>query len=96
MTIRARKGLFQYQRLVFGVTSSPAIWQRAMDQALQRISRTQCILDDMIITGMSNDEQLERLEKVLERLQEAGLRENKWNCEFFAEEAVWKAVWPRN
>ena len=50
LTINTHKGLFQYQRLVFGVTSSPAIWQRAMDQVLQGIPGTQCILDDMIIT----------------------------------------------
>ncbi|CAB4036776.1 Hypothetical predicted protein, partial [Paramuricea clavata] len=79
---------WMYQRLVFGVTSSPAILQRAMDQVLQGIPGTQCILDDMIITRNSNEEHLERLAKVLKRLQEAGLRANKEKCEFFKEKVV--------
>lgn len=83
LTINTHKGLFQYNRLVFGVTSSPAIWQRTMDQVLQGIPGTQCILDDMIITGKSDEEHLENLEKVLQRLQDAGLRANKEKCEFF-------------
>jgi hypothetical protein len=59
-----------------------------MDQVLQGIPGTQYILDDMIITGKSNEEHLERLEKVLKRLQEAGLRANKEKCEFFKEKVV--------
>ncbi|CAB4018206.1 Hypothetical predicted protein [Paramuricea clavata] len=62
--------------------------KRAMDQLLQGIPGTQCILDDMIITGKSNEEHLERLEEVLKRLQEAGLRANKEKCEFFKEKVV--------
>ena len=58
LTINTHKGLFQYNRLVFGVTSSPAIWQRAIDQVLQGIPGTQCILDDMIVSGKTDEEHL--------------------------------------
>ena len=34
-------GLFQYNRLVFGITSAPAIWQRTMDQILEGTSGIQ-------------------------------------------------------
>ena len=70
------------------MSSSPAIWQRAMDHVLQGIHGTQCILHDMIITGKSNEEHLEWLEKVLKRLQEAGLGASKEKCEFFKEKVV--------
>ena len=83
LTINTHKGLFRYNRLVFGVTSSPAIWQRAIDQVLQGIPGTQCILDDMIITGRTEEEHLQNLRMVLKRLQEAGLKANREKCEFF-------------
>ena len=44
-------GLFQNNRLMFGITSAPAIWQRTMDQILEETSGVSCILDDMILTG---------------------------------------------
>ena len=83
LTINTHKGLFQYNRLVFGISSSPAIWQLAIDQVLQGIPYTQCILDDMIVTGKTDEKHLENLESVLKRLQDAGLKADKENCEFF-------------
>ena len=83
LTINTHMGLFQYNRLVFGITSAPAIWQRTIDQVLEGTSGTSCILDDMIITGKDDAEHLANLEEVLRRLQLHGLRANKAKCEFF-------------
>ena len=49
LTINTHKGLFQYNRLVFGISSCLAIWQSAIDQVLQGRPGTQCILDDMVV-----------------------------------------------
>ena len=76
VTINTHMGLFQYKRLVFGITSAPAIWQRTIDQVLEGTSGTRCILDDMIITGKNDDEHLSNLGEVLRRLQAHGLRAN--------------------
>jgi hypothetical protein len=51
LTINTFMGLFQYNRLVFGITSAPAIWQRIMDQIPEGTSGISCILDDMIVMG---------------------------------------------
>lgn len=77
-------GLFQYNRLVSGITPAPAIWQRTMDQILEGTSGISCILD-MIVTGASDAKHLANLEEVLRRLHHHGLRANKSKCEFFKE-----------
>ena len=73
--------------LQFGVAASPVIWQRAMDQVLQGIPFTSCVLDDMIISGNIDEEHLTNLNTVLEHLERFGLRANmnKCECEFFKE-----------
>ena len=50
-TINTHKGLFRYSRLPFGVLSSPAIWQRFMEQALSGMTSICVMVDDVLITG---------------------------------------------
>ncbi|KAL3975969.1 inner nuclear membrane protein Man1 [Sarotherodon galilaeus] len=83
LVINTHKGLYQYNRLVFGIASAPAVWQRAMDQVLQGIPGTQCFLDDIIVTGVDEETHLANLTAVLARLEKYGLRANKNKCEFF-------------
>ena len=45
-----------------------------MDQVLQGIPGVQCILDDMIVSGKTDEEHLENLDNVLKRLQDASLK----------------------
>lgn len=55
LTINTHRGLFQYNKLVFGLVSAPAIWQKV----LYAIPGTQCYLDDITVMGR-NDEELFR------------------------------------
>lgn len=87
-TINTHKGLYVFNRLVFGITSSPAIWQRTIDQILQGAEGVQCNQDDMIITGENDKKHLENLEEVLKRLEENGLKANLDKCKFFQDEVV--------
>ena len=81
-TINTHKGLFRYNRLVFGVASAAALWQRAMDHVLQGIKCCRCMLDDMVVTGATRDEHLCNLRAVLNRLKPYGLRLNRHKCKF--------------
>ena len=76
-TINTHKGLFEYNRLPFGVASAPAIFQRHMETLMQGLDMVAVYLDDIIITGTTKEEHLKTLNLVLERLQSAGLHLNR-------------------
>ncbi|XP_031571846.1 uncharacterized protein K02A2.6-like [Actinia tenebrosa] len=82
LTINTHMGLFQYNRLVFGITSAPAIWQQTMDQLVGDIPNTTCLIDDILITGPTEGKHMENLEKVLKQLSVHGLRANPQKCAF--------------
>ncbi len=81
-TINTSKGLFEYERLPYGVSSSPGIFQRIMEQLLQNIPMTVVYLDDVLVTGKTPEEHDRNLEIVLSRLQEAGLHLKREKCTF--------------
>ena len=80
LTINTHLGLYQYNRLPFGVASAPAIFQRAMDQILQGIPGVICYIDNILVIGSTWDEHLQRLEEVLKRLKSHGLRVKRNKC----------------
>ena len=82
LVVNTHKGLFKYNRLPFGISSAPVIFQRCMDTLLQGIPSVICYIDDILLTGPSTEEHLQTLSRVLRTLEEAGLRLNKFKCEF--------------
>ena len=84
LTINTPKGLFQYNRLPFGIASAPAIFQRAIETVLQGIPGTLVYQDDILITGSDHESHLRSLHMVLERLQQQNLRVKAQKCVFFA------------
>lgn len=83
LVINTHKGLFKYKRLPYGIASAPALWQRAIEQVLQNIPSTQVIIDDIIVTGHNDEDHLQNLKLVLDRLQSYGLHVNLQKCEYF-------------
>lgn len=81
--INTHKGLFRYNRLVFGLANAPFIFQRTIEQLLGDIEGVCTYLDDILITAPDTVTHIERLNLVLNRLQEAGLRLKKDKCELF-------------
>ncbi len=80
--INTHKGLFKYTRLPFGIASAPAIFQRVMEGLLQGIPGVVVYLDDVLITGKTEEEHLHSLDTVLTRFEEAGLRLKLKKCSF--------------
>ena len=76
-TINTHRGLFVYNRLPFGISSAPSIFQRIMENLPVVV-----FLDDLLIMGCSEEDHLHNLQSVLQRLQENGLRVKRSKCEF--------------
>ncbi|CAC5371000.1 unnamed protein product [Mytilus coruscus] len=89
VTINTHKGLFRYNRLPYGVASSPGIFQRTLENVVQGISNVLVRVDDILITGKTREEHLNTLSEVLSRLKRIGIRLKKKKCVFMAEEVVY-------
>ena len=89
VVINTPKGLFQYNRLPFGISSAPGIFQRVMENILRGIPKVVVYLDDILITGANDEEHLKNLSEVLSRMQQAGLRLKKEKCEFMSMSVVY-------
>ena len=70
------KGLFRYTRMPYGISSAPGIFQRFIESVLQGIPNVTVYIDDILVTGLTEEEHLENLSEVLNRLEKAGLKVN--------------------
>ena len=82
VTVNTHRGLYRYTRLPFGISTAPAVFQKAMDTMLQGLSGVVCYLDDILVTGEDDESHLRNLQRVLERIQSEGLRLKKSKCSF--------------
>ena len=82
VTINTHRGLYRYNRLPYGVSSAPGIFQRTMESLLSGIPYTSVLLDNILISGSTDEEHLQNLEEVMKRLSEPGLRLKKSKCQF--------------
>ena len=81
-TINTHKGLFQYNRLPYGISSAPGIFQWNMENLLHNIPYVTVRVDDSLVSGACDEDHLNNLEEVLKRLESAGLRLRKNKCVF--------------
>jgi transposase InsO family protein len=81
LTINTHKGLYQYQRLAFGVSTAPSIFQAVMDQILKGIDGVVCYLDDILISTKDVETHAKTLRLVLDRLRDHGILVKRSKCE---------------
>ena len=74
-------------RLPFGVASAPAIFQKLMDTVLQGLSEVICYLEDILVSGTTEEENLKNVEQVLTRLQQYGIKARKENVFFYSQDS---------
>ena len=82
LTINTRKGVYSYQRLTFGIATSPSIFQAVMDKILHGMANVVCYLDDILIASSTEEEHLATLDEFLCRLEKHGVVVNQSKYEF--------------
>ncbi|KAL3091911.1 hypothetical protein niasHS_005539 [Heterodera schachtii] len=80
------RGLFQYQRLPFGIKSAPYIFQKAMDQLTSGIPGVFAYLDDIIIASADHSQHVAALIELFSRIQDYGFRVQLDKCHFLKAE----------
>ena len=73
-------GRYCFKRLPFGISSAPEIFQQKMLETLQGLEGVEVFMDDILVYGTSTEQHDARLEKVLQRVESAGLKLNKDKC----------------
>ena len=71
-------------RLPFGIASALAVFQRTMESLLQGLRHVTVYLDDILVTGMSEEDHISNLREVLKRLEAAGVRLHRDKCTFMS------------
>ena len=81
-------GFYECNRMPFGLSNAPATFQRLMENCLGDMNMHSCLiyLDDIVVFSRTFEEHIERLEKVFERLVEAGLKLSPAKCNLFQKE----------
>jgi len=64
-------GHYQFNRLPYGLSNSPASFQRLMDLVLKNLTGTECwvFIDDVIVYSDTAEEHAKRLSDVFERFR---------------------------
>lgn len=73
-------GRFHFKRLPFGMTSAPEISQRKMMETLHGLEGVEVFMDDIVIYGSTEEEHDRCLDKVMQRIETAGLKLNRDKC----------------
>jgi hypothetical protein len=85
-TWSTHKGAYTVHKMPFGITPATNIFQRIVEGMFSTLKNVAVFVDDIIITGKNDNEHLENLRLVLDRLLEAGLKAKISKCAFLQDE----------
>ena len=81
-------GLYECESMPFGLCNAPPTFQRLMQNCLGELNLTYCLiyLDDIIVFSHTEEEHLERMRVIFDRLREHGLKLKPSKCDVFKTE----------
>eukprot|EP00117_Sycon_ciliatum_P015218 scpid18577/ scgid6200/ Retrotransposable element Tf2 155 kDa protein type 1 len=88
-TINTHRGLYEFTRLPFGVNSAVSIFQRTMENLLAGLPGCVVYIDDILVTGKTDEEHAQNLRRVLQRLEDAGMKLKHSKIEFMSDVVVY-------
>jgi len=87
-------GKYEYLRLPMGLCNSPDIFQEKMGELFADLEFARAYIDDLLVISSGTfEDHLDKLEQVLKRLQEAGLKVNASKSFFAREELEYLGYW---
>ena len=83
-------GLYQFTTMPFGLTNAPATCERLMELVLRGLQWQTCLiyLDDIIVFGSDLEEHIDRVQEVLERIRQAGLKLKPEKCQMLQQQVT--------
>ena len=82
LCINTHRGLYKFDRLVFGIKVAPAIFQQVMDTMLGGFNFTFAYLDDIVISSKTKELHGEHLNKVFAQIRGFGFKVKEAKCDF--------------
>ena len=79
-TFNSPFGRYRFKRLPFGISSAPEVYQKVISEIFEGLDGVECIVDDILVWGTTQQQHDERLRQVLERARSHKLRLNKEKC----------------
>ena len=79
-TVNTLKGLIRWNRLAFGISSAPGIFQRCMENLFSDFPNVFCFLDDILLISKNQKEHEILLNKVFKRLEAKGIKLRADKC----------------
>ena len=82
-------GRYKFNRMPFGITSAPEVFQRTMELLFEDIDGCEIIVDDILVWGRNEEEHDRRLVDVLERARKINLKLRKEKCKIKTEKLLY-------
>ena len=73
-------GRFCFNKLPFGISCAPELFQKRMSTMLEGLQGVLCLMDDVLVYGQDQEDHDKKLEAVLLRIQSAGVTLNPDKC----------------
>ena len=80
-------GLYEFKTMPMGLNTASATFQRLMELILQGLNWSNCIiyLDDIVVYGTTLEQHLQRVDQVLLRIQDSGMKLKPNKCHLLQE-----------